>query len=120
MEVMPATAADGEVVMMVDMEVTEAMVADPEARPLGVCPEVCAVASNLEGAEVWVPAEAPRETSLTRERGIKKTKKKKKLQKIAFSHSESVQVQIKNMQKLLPNTNNCKNRKIIMFLFLIR
>merc|ERR1719251_570230 len=109
MEVMPATAADGEVVMMVDMEVmaadmvevTEAMVADPEARPQGVCPEVCAVASNLEGAEVWVPAEAPRETSLTRERGIIKQRKKKKLQKIAFSHSESVQVQIKKHAKTI-------------------
>merc|ERR1712111_126354 len=97
-------------VMAADMvEVTEAMVADPEARPQGVCPEVCAVASNLEGAEVWVPAEAPRETSLTRERGIKKQRKKRNFKKLLFPTLNLFK--FKNMQKLLPNTNKCKNRK---------
>merc|ERR1719277_2353234 len=117
MEVMPATAADMEVMAADMVEVTEAMVADPEARPQGVCPEVCAVASNLEGAEVWVPAEAPRETSLTRERGIKNKEKKRNFIKLLFPTLNLFKFKSKNMQKLLPNTNNCKNRKILMFLF---
>merc|ERR1719369_86507 len=70
-------------------EVTEAaMVAteevippDLEARPHGVCPEVCAEVetSKCVVGVVWVAAEVgPKETNLTKNRGIKKERKRKK------------------------------------------
>merc|ERR1711974_552278 len=58
------------------MVVTEEVIPpDLEARPHGVCPEVCAEVetSKCVVGVVWVAAEVgPKETNLTKKRGIKK------------------------------------------------
>merc|ERR1719219_3130916 len=96
-------------------EVTEAaMVAteeviplDLEARPHGVCPEVCAAVetSKCVVGVVWVAAEVgPKETNLTKKRGIKKKKNFN-----AFSCSESaLLIKFKTKTKLLQNNRTRK------------
>merc|ERR1711971_1403450 len=105
----------------------EAMVvtpADPEAKPHGVCPGVCVVASKCVGvAAATVDAVAPQETSLIRERGIK-TKKKKRNFKTCFFPTLNLlcsSSKKQNKQKQLPNTYDCKEqKKNNCFFFLIR